>query len=78
MDIDRIQAQIPYPLLPIFIEQSPDPGETAASLPHRSGSVALDEGPHLGYAIQWFSFAAILLITYAVFMRQELRETSLA
>jgi surfeit locus 1 family protein len=23
---------------------------------------ALDEGPHLSYAIQWFSFAAIALI----------------
>jgi surfeit locus 1 family protein len=33
-------------------------GERVARLP----PPALDEGPHLSYAIQWFSFAAIALI----------------
>jgi surfeit locus 1 family protein len=37
----------------------------------------LDEGPHLSYAIQWFSFAAIALIGYGVLARRRGR-TSVA
>jgi surfeit locus 1 family protein len=73
VDIDRIQEQIPYPLLPIFIRQSPEPGQAADALPRPEGDPALDEGPHLGYAIQWFAFAVILAITYGAFIRQELK-----
>lgn len=73
VDIDRIQEQVPYPLLPIFIKQLPDSNTAPNSLPQPEG-VTLDEGPHLGYAIQWFSFAGILVITYTVFLRQEFRK----
>lgn len=73
VNIERIQEQLPDPLLPIYIEQTPDQAEPAFdSFPRQAGSVSLDEGPHLGYAIQWFSFAAILLVTYGYFIRQEL------
>jgi surfeit locus 1 family protein len=74
VDIEHIQEQLPYRLLPIFIEQAPDPTETSSDLPRRAGNITLDEGPHLGYAIQWFSFALILVITYAFFIRQELQK----
>ncbi len=62
VDIPRIQQQIPYPLLPIFVEQGagPDPNR----LPVSGYNVDLSEGPHLSYAIQWFSFAVILLAGY--------------
>ncbi len=33
----------------------------------------LTEGPHLGYAVQWFSFAAILALGYPYFIRRQLR-----
>ncbi len=50
----------------------PGPGsaaaEGAAPLPHPLPPPSLDEGPHLGYAIQWFSFAAIGLIGWAVLL----------
>lgn len=72
VDIDRIQAQVSYPLLPIFIRQLPAPNTSATALPQPDSGIALDEGPHLGYAIQWFSFAAILVVTYGLFLRQEL------
>lgn len=75
VDIERIQEQLPYPLLPVYIEQSPPPGVTPTTPPLQEDNVnvTLDEGPHLGYAIQWFSFGLILVITYAVFIRQELK-----
>lgn len=74
VDIERIQEQLPYQLLPIFIRQLPSPHADAKSLPRQETGLTLDEGPHLDYALQWFSFAAILVVTYAVFLRQELRK----
>jgi surfeit locus 1 family protein len=74
VDIERIQEQAPYPLLPIFIRQLPTPDAPAGALPQPDSGVTLDEGPHLGYAIQWFSFAVILVVTYGLFLRQEMRK----
>jgi surfeit locus 1 family protein len=59
LNLDQIQEQIPYPLLPFYIEAAP--GDNTGQLPIPGHSVDLTEGSHLGYAIQWFSFAAILV-----------------
>ena len=68
-NVERIQAQTPYPLLPVYIQQAPDPAWT--SLPYRSQpELEITEGPHMGYALQWFSFAAILGIGYPFFIRK--------
>jgi len=67
---DRMQAQIDHPLLPVYIEQTPAEGDD--DLPQRYFTeVALDEGSHLGYALQWFSFALIALIGYPIFVRKQ-------
>ena len=59
LDIAAIQAQMPYQLLPVYIQQSPPPGGNS-TLPYRVEPVFdLSDGPHLGYAIQWYSFALI-------------------
>lgn len=60
IDIPRIQQQVPYPLLPFFIEQ--DAGPDPAALPAAGWEADFSDGPHLSYAIQWFSFAAILVV----------------
>lgn len=70
VDLPRIQAQMPYMLLPFYVEQLPVPGDSA--LPWRGEEIVLDEGPHLSYAIQWFAFAIILLVGYtAAMLRSE-------
>ena len=74
VDIERIQAQLPYPLLPIFIEESPDENAATDTPPLREEDIELSEGSHLSYALQWFSFALILVIVYGVLIRQELRK----
>jgi surfeit locus 1 family protein len=71
VDVAGIQTQVSAPLLPIYVEALPSTG--ASTLPRPSDPRALDEGPHLGYALQWFSFAGMLAIVYAALMRQELR-----
>ena len=42
----------------------------SAAFPAPMPEVALSEGSHLGYAVQWFAFAGILLGGYTLFFRQ--------
>jgi surfeit locus 1 family protein len=70
VDIPRIQEQVPYPLLPVFLEEEPAAGEPARRFPRPDPDIELSEGPHLGYAIQWFAFAGILLGGYTLLFRQ--------
>ncbi|MEZ4729237.1 MAG: SURF1 family protein [Caldilineaceae bacterium] len=60
IDVEAIQRQMPYPLLPIFLAQLPEPGHGYADLPYREVPFELTEGNHFSYALQWFMFAAIL------------------
>ena len=56
-------------LVPWYVllqDQRPPPGP----LPVAARPPALDEGPHLSYAIQWFSFAAIALVGYVLLSRR--------
>jgi surfeit locus 1 family protein len=76
VDLSRIQEQIPYPLLPLYLEQEGPPAptaEAAARFPRPAPEVELSEGSHLfyaiQYAIQWFSFAGILSAGYSFLLR---------
>ncbi len=71
VDVARIAEQVPYPLLPFFIEQLPAPN--APDLPHAQPDIQLSEGSHLSYAIQWFSFALIALGGYTTFVATRTR-----
>ncbi|OLC11023.1 MAG: hypothetical protein AUH41_01665 [Gemmatimonadetes bacterium 13_1_40CM_66_11] len=54
--------------LPFVIElESPEP---VSGLPRRWPAPGFDNGPHLSYAIQWFSFAVIALVGTAVMIRK--------
>ena len=59
IDVDQIQDQVPYTLLPYSVEAAE--GAEPQRLPIGGYEIDLTEGPHLGYVIQWFAFAAILL-----------------
>jgi surfeit locus 1 family protein len=71
VDVAGLQRQVDAPLLPLFVEALPAEGDPP--LPRPADPRALDEGPHLGYALQWFAFAAMLAVVYAALIRQELR-----
>lgn len=67
----RITAQSGLKMLPAYIIQAPDPAWT--TMPYRSlPAIQISEGPHLSYAIQWFTFAAILGLGYPFFVRKQL------
>ena len=57
LDLAALRKRIPYPLLDVYILQSPDSG--LPLYPRRLEPLPLDDGPHLSYAIQWFAFATI-------------------
>lgn len=72
VNVERIGNQVSYPLLPVYVQQAPDPAWT--ELPYRSQpELDLTEGPHLGYAIQWFLFAVVLGIGYPGYLWQQSR-----
>lgn len=69
IDIAAIQEQVPYELAPIFLLEKP-PSGVQEELPIREEpEIDLSDGPHLGYAIQWFFFCTILGIGYTYFVR---------
>ena len=79
IDVPLIAKQMPYELLPAFLLQLPEPGRQVDTWPSRSVSIALDEGSHLSYSIQWFMFALILGFGYTQFVRlQDARDQRIA
>jgi surfeit locus 1 family protein len=34
----------------------------------------LGEGPHLGYAVQWFLFAGVVVVAYPLLLRRQARD----
>lgn len=72
VNVEAIERQLPYDLLPIYVLQTPPP-EGNRALPFREQpEVDLSEGPHLSYAVQWAAFALMLGVGYVVFVyRQE-------
>lgn len=75
LDPASLARQFPYPLAPLLLQVAPTPASGAA-LPRPVPPPELGEGPHLSYAVQWFSFAAIGLIGWVVLLlkRNETRE----
>ena len=72
-DLSRLSEQMPYDLLPVYLElQTQSPSQDAA-LPRLPQPPTFTDGPHLGYAIQWFAFAVITVVGYGFFVRQGLR-----
>jgi surfeit locus 1 family protein len=73
VDIDRIEEQVPYELAPVYLSLlGADTGELPVTAPPPSFD---DEGSHLAYAIQWFSFALIGLVGYFFLIRRNARRS---
>ncbi|MBW3629079.1 MAG: SURF1 family protein [Gemmatimonadetes bacterium] len=65
LPLDSLRGAGPYTLLGLYVQQTGGTPPLRA-WPRRVPAPELGEGPHLGYAVQWFSFAAIALIGLAV------------
>ncbi len=72
LDVRGIERSLPYDVLPLALgtrAQTP----TQPNLPRPIPAPELSDGPHLSYAIQWFSFAAVALAGAVVLIRRERR-----
>lgn len=69
-DVARIAAQLPYPILPVYLQPETDADDETPPIPIAS-EFELTEGPHFGYAMQWFTFAAILFFGYPFYLRKQ-------
>ena len=70
LDVARIASQIPYPILPVYVQASADVSDVEPPIPYQP-EVELTEGPHFGYALQWFTFATILVLGYPFYLRKQ-------
>ena len=66
---DVVAKALPYPVAPIYVVVLSD-SAVAADRVARLSAPPLDDGPHLGYAFQWFAFATIALAGVGVVVRQ--------
>lgn len=73
-DITKIAAQMPYPILPVYIQPNVGANDTKPPIPFQP-TIELTEGPHFGYAVQWFTFATILFLGYPFFLRKQETES---
>ena len=69
-DVERITGQLPYPALPAYIQLNADKSDSEPPIPFQP-EIELTEGPHFGYALQWFTFASILFIGYPLYLRKQ-------
>jgi cytochrome oxidase assembly protein ShyY1 len=70
VNLSRLQLQIPYPILDIYIQQLP--GVSDVALPYRIVEQPdLDPGEHVGFALQWFFFCALLVVGYPVWLKKQ-------
>jgi surfeit locus 1 family protein len=60
LDVDSMRRRVPYSLAAFGVVALPDQG--APAQPVREPPRPYDETMHVSYAIQWFTFAAILLV----------------
>lgn len=83
-DLGRIAAQVPYDVLPAYVQLvASDPPESSTGASADSAPlVALGppeptEGPHLSYAVQWFTFMTIAAVGYGLLLRKVARDEGL-
>ena len=71
LDVVRLDQQVDGDLLPFYLqlqEQVPAVGDDD---PVPMEPPELGEGPHLSYAIQWFTFSTLTVVVYALILRKK-------
>lgn len=65
-DTERLAFRLDRPLPPVWLQLEGASGSTG--VPEPVPLPPLDDGPHLGYAVQWFIFAALGLVFYGLLL----------
>lgn len=67
VDLEAIQAHLPYEVSPLYLIREPA-GTSEVPPIGTTVQIEITEGPHLGYAVQWFSFAILLAVGYPYYV----------
>ena len=69
MDIDDLQRYVDYTLMPVYVQEeigNKNFDDLPQSVPLE---FELNDGPHLGYAVQWWFFVPLLGWVYLYLLR---------
>jgi surfeit locus 1 family protein len=67
LGVAGVDSLLPYPFYPLYLV---DRDSSSAATPARLEPPDLGNGPHLSYAIQWFSFALIAVVGAGIVWRR--------
>ena len=76
LDVAGIASALPYDVFPLPLLLTEQVPPQAGSLPIPVPLPELSEGPHLSYAIQWFSFAAVAVAGAVILLRRDRRSST--
>ncbi|MGZ5300233.1 MAG: SURF1 family cytochrome oxidase biogenesis protein [Actinomycetota bacterium] len=74
VDLARIQLQLPYRIVADYLLLQRQSPARSYRFPEPAPLPELSDGPHLGYAVQWFTFAAIAIAGFVVLALRERRD----
>jgi surfeit locus 1 family protein len=74
VDLATIQSQLPYRIDPAYLLLQRQSPAQSGRFPDPAPLPELSEGPHLSYAVQWFTFAAITIAGFVVLALREKRD----
>jgi cytochrome oxidase assembly protein ShyY1 len=72
VDLELLDQQIPGDLAPVYVDLIGSVPNITADDPVPVPPPTLDEGPHLSYAVQWFIFAAAVLLGWVLAVRRSI------
>ncbi|MBI3151001.1 MAG: SURF1 family protein [Chloroflexi bacterium] len=70
LNVEQISVQLEFAILDVYIQPNTNGNDTIPPIPFQP-VVELTEGSHFGYALQWFTFAAILFVGYPFYLRKQ-------
>jgi surfeit locus 1 family protein len=72
INLEQLQSGLGEDIYPIYVQLD---GENSSIKPFsKLPKIEITEGPHFGYAIQWFFFAGILGFGYPFFVKKQLND----
>jgi surfeit locus 1 family protein len=70
VDIARLNEQTTSELLPVYIELTDQDPPQSVEYPVIVPLPQPTEGPHRGYAVQWFLFTVVVIVGYPILLRR--------
>lgn len=72
IDVEAAAAVMPYPIMSMYLLPEGADVSGPDQLPRLvAADLTIDEGSHLSYAIQWFTFALMLAVIYVVLVYRQ-------